>query len=282
MPKVITNSELSDFMQCHLKWKFSYRDKLTPIQKNVKLRTGGAQHLVIEQTLNTGTFDEVAFLKEFWRDFDIAVVKTQEQKDEEAIQLAYAKKVSAEIKEIYKDAKILWTEKQMSAIIPGTDLKFKTKMDAGVLINGKKWYVEHKTTSAYNSAYLYNLQINAQPTGYLWMLNRKEKIDPFVGILYNLMVKPNANLKDKIAWIDKNKLVRVEYIMRSEQDIKQWLKMMRAFYADFKKPRIYRNPDTQNCSWKCSFNSLCVEDTPEARRAYRIKKSKYEHYQKRG
>lgn len=274
--KTITNSELSDFLQCRLKWKFAYKDKLAPLQKDQKLRLGSAIHLAIADCLEGKEFSSDRFKNEYFKDYVGEV--TEEQFDELDVWLYYAQKVYSEMREIYKDVKVLFVEKKLEYRIPRTKTKYLCKIDAGIENTNGKWILEHKTTSAYNSDYLFNLQINAQPTGYLWCL-QKNSLDKYNGILYNIVLKFNKLLKNKKAWIDKNKLVHTEFITRNKTDVKLWLKMMRDIAYEFKRLKIYRSPSL-DCRWKCAFKSLCIEDTDIGRLQFRKKRTKYEQYEK--
>lgn len=276
----ISNSELSSFCQCRLKWWFEYKQMLTPKVKNVKLRVGNGVHDTIANTLQGKEFSADNFKKELWKECIVSGEQpTDEQKQEELVWLKYAEKVSAEIKEEYKNDTVLFTEMQGKTVIPGAKLVYWYKIDGGVIKNNANWIIENKTTASFNNDFLFNLQINNQPTGYLWAANKKEQ-EKYVGILYNILVKPPAQLKDKIAWIEKNKLLHVEFITRSQDDINEWLDMMKHVAKDTKNSGIYRTPE-QHCSWMCSYKSLCLTDSKEQRELlYRKKRQKYEQYEK--
>ena len=273
--KTITNSELSDFLQCRLKWKFAYKDKLAPLQKDQKLRLGSAIHLAIADCLEGKEFSSDRFKNEYFKDYVGEV--TEEQFDELDVWLYYAQKVYSEMREIYKDVKVLFVEKKLEYRIPRTKTKYLCKIDAGIENTNGKWILEHKTTSAYNSDYLFNLQINTQPTGYLWCL-QKNSLDKYNGILYNIVLKFNKLLKNKKAWIDKNKLVHTEFITRNKTDVKLWLKMMRDIAYEFKRLKIYRSPSL-DCRWKCPFKSLCISENIVEHPGFRKKTVKYEQYE---
>ena len=275
----ISNSELTSFLTCRLKWKYCYKDLLAPLQNDEKLRIGSAVHVAIADWFTNKEVNFDNFKTEYFKDFRPENI-TEDLISEYSVWVYFVEKLARELEEMYKDTKVLFTEKEMNACIPRTGFRYFCKIDGGVLINNTRFIMEHKTASSFDSDYLFNLQINNQPTGYLWCANRLEKsLDKYVGIVYNIILKPPKIVKDKFAWIDKKQLLHREIIMRNKNDISLWLKTMRYVFNDMSRAKIYKSP-SPTCSWSCPYKRLCIEDNESTRLSYRKKSQKYEQYRR--
>jgi hypothetical protein len=178
-------------------------------------------------------------------------------------------------------------------------------------IHGNLFLLEHKTAASIDNKYISKLDLDDQVNNYIWGATQAGY--PVKGVIYNVLAKwvPHAPalLKSGKLSTDKrqkttpelyrqaiaaNKLNVDDYADMLEhldaQEDKTFLRLKvyrndaeidrigRELYLtarDMAKPSIYRNPGA--CErYGCVVRSVCLVDSEDTRRDFRIKKSKHE------
>ncbi|KKM73035.1 hypothetical protein LCGC14_1414490 [marine sediment metagenome] len=188
---------------------------------------------------------------------------------------------------------------------------FAGKIDGIVKLDGELWLLEHKTAASIDNKYITSLDLDDQVNTYLWAA--RELGYDIKGVIYNVLAKwapkPPKLLKngklstDKrqktthdlfFAAITKHNLLPVDYtdmlihleaqedttfyrekVYRNDAEFDRIGRELYAVSRDMAKPQMFRNPGACRLQG-CSFRSICLEDTPEARLNFRIKEAKHE------
>ncbi|MEW6557193.1 MAG: PD-(D/E)XK nuclease family protein [Elusimicrobiota bacterium] len=278
MKVIITNSQIELFKECRLKYKFAYLDLLTPKVPSSKLFLGAGIHEGLkayysnQKDLDTAKKSFANYVNTQIKDIENQIELTDEQLEE----ITQANKLGLSMLEEYDkfakvqdDFEIVFPEKEflVPVITPfghkSTKFMFAGKVDGLVKKNNAYWLMEHKTTSSVSSGYLSNLVLDEQVTAYIWALQKQENIE-IVGCIYNIIRKQLPSPKVK------NPIVYREQVYRSQKDIADFQTQLHRICLEISHPAIYRHP-TDDCSWKCAYRTLCIEDTDEARMQFRIK-----------
>ncbi len=176
---------------------------------------------------------------------------------------------------------------------------------------GNMFILEHKTAGSIDSKYIANLDLDDQINAYIWAL--AELGYPIKGVVYNVLAKwiphppeliksgkLSTNKKQRTTFdlymkaIEENGLAASDYtemldmlqvkgdktflrlkVYRNKTEIERIGHELYQAARDMAKPSIYRNPGACKLNG-CSVRSLCIEDGPEARMNFRIKKARHE------
>lgn len=274
MKDILTFSERTAFLECRKKWFFRYREGLTLRRKNIKLRVGSAIHYGFDQWMQAKSDNEIRegffkLLSEGFKDEDW----TPEFKDDSNFWWRLFTVARDEFKSKVQCIPVC-TEQEFCIPIPHRRMSYAGKIDAIIEMDGNRWMVEHKTKAAIKETDLFEMQVDEQITGYMWALSKMEKDIP-VGCIYNVIRKPNAKVKFKEKWLDKQiaagGITLQEIVFRNEKEIADFELMLTNFVPDIRDPAICRRISME-CGWKCSYKSLCIEDTEAARSVYEIRR----------
>lgn len=180
-----TQSSINTFQTCELKWRHRYRDGVSPIVESDALTFGTIWHEVMEGLL-------LGVLKK-WAGPE-AVINRAPLNDENK------DKLTAMVKAYDERWADTWTtcsvEEVFTHEIDG--MRFSGKYDAIVEQNGKRWVVEHKTTSLSleeDSGYWAKLFTDWQVQ--LYYLAARAQYENVAGVIYDVVRKPALRLGKK-------------------------------------------------------------------------------------
>lgn len=235
-----SNTRLSTFKRCRLKYHWQYVDK-QPTIEGVALVRGRAAHLAMATYYKGGTIKEA--LAAAWKEYDPFTDEGIKKMGElENILSRYFRWAATSDR-----WKILEVEKTI-------EVKFGSHKLMGIwdlLVNiGRDTYiVDHKFQKSHSFA---NLEVDPQVTHYLALARLLGiKVD---GLLYNIVNLENGETKTialrKI--VSRQKIFIDAYLKSLEPQIKEIKK------AEKGKLPIYQNW-TRDCCWDCNYYRQCID-----------------------
>ena len=183
---------------------------------------------------------------------------------------------------------------------------YKFRLDQLVKRKDQLWIHEFKTALMIDKNYISNLMLDEQMSRYIWAMEKhlNKKIE---GVIYSVLrkkipVKPeilkkgglslrkdidttydiylNA-IKEKNLEIDPyrqmlailhnkgNTFVMREMVLRNQREKNECEERLYTLCKTLNTDApVYKCPD-RDCTWKCDYRSLCIEDTPEARSLFK-------------
>lgn len=280
----VSASKKACWNECFKKYFFRYIEGLRPKKISSALRSGSAIHAGIEHLLQN--------IGKPWNQDDIFEVMTKGflrdgaiLSDEDMIELMKA--IEAVESWFHHDPLGVLDPKPNIALVR-TEGEFCVSVgyarravgfyDALIEINHELWLIEHKTTSRLDAKYYQNLLRDEQASMYIYAA-RKEGFE-VQGVLYNIIQKPSLRLKKNETseefikrireWYGEENRFKVHRVLRNSNQMAEFERDLVATMADMRRVErsgnFYRSPSVCNSSYfGCEFESICLEDTPEAR-----------------
>ena len=285
----LDNSKRSQFVTCPRKYYYSYERNLRPNQGSTALRYGITWHAGMEGFYNYikkngwvrdgGAFEAaVKAAKDSWEE----ISSKQTFYDDYRTLENYVQSLIAYIAHFYYDEgmlKIVETERSFKLsmklspseklafpLIAQEGLAFTGRIDAEVLLDGRLWQLEQKTTGQALSVQKQRLHRNPQLMGYAYAgerLNPEEPPDGSLVVLHHLSAR-----KSKVTGEYGKLKIEFERIPQiyTDGDFASW----RSSFLDTAE-RILRNEERNlwvmqqdNCYayGRCSYAPLCEQNTP--------------------
>lgn len=296
----VSASKLACWKECKRKYFFRYIENLRPQKTGTALRVGSAVHAGIEYLLqNIGKpwdRDKVfeSMILGFTEGINLISDVVSYIPPEDMIELMKA--VEAVESWFHYDPLGVLDPKPNIALIR-TEGEFCVNAgyarraigfyDALIEINHELWLIEHKTTSRLDAKYFQNLLRDEQASMYIYAA-RKEGFE-VQGVLYNIIQKPLLRLRKNEISEDFIKRIREWYaeenrfvphrVLRNSNQMAEFERDLVATMADMRRAErsgnFYRSPSVCKGSFfGCEFESICLEDTPEAREGLFTERSK--------
>lgn len=282
--ETLSYSRISTYLQCRLKYKFRYVEKLSPKVKSPKLSLGSIIHEALEQFYNgyIKTKEQfLAYYDNWWKtqeaeieekfpDFSLdekLIKKKDKAKDIGRIMLdGYWDRYAIDDKKFYK---ILLAEKEFIIPIrnPKTNYRsryfdFKLKIDG--LFREKRndnlWLFETKTAKSWDEDVNF-LQRDDQMLLYLLGLQTvlKKKL---AGTLYNVLIKGKPSNRRKSPLFYRNK------VYRGKLEIDAMKQQIWDLSEEIHKNKLYPRNIGLHCMWMCPYESLCNLEAEELKEAF--------------
>lgn len=236
-----SNTRLTTFKRCRLKYHWQYVDKSNTSSEGLALRRGRAAHIAMAQFYSGQPVKQA--IRAAWNEYDPFDAETMRKMEElDAIltrYFAWAKvndrwKVLA----IERSVEVSWNKRKLMGI-----------WDLLVKKSGKIFIVDHKFQKSHSFS---NLEVDPQVTHYL-ALAKLMGIEVH-GLIYNIV---NLELGDTKTIALREIVGRQDYFIQSyleslEPQIKEIEK------AEKNKLSIYPNW-TRDCCWDCQYYRRCID-----------------------
>ncbi len=190
-------------------------------------------------------------------------------------------------------------------------------LDQLIRRNGQLWIHEFKTAETIDNNYLSNLILDEQMSRYQWATEKMFK-EPVAGAMYTILRKkiPNVpeilkkggltqrkdidtiyeiyfdaiqrnglNPQDYAEILDilkakGNTFIHREMVLRNEKEKKECEQRLYTLCKVINTDApLYKCP-SRDCTWKCDFRGLCIEDSKELRSTYQIRESYHPEHAK--
>jgi hypothetical protein len=282
----ITHSERQAFLSCQLKHHFAYEERLSAVRKAPALWIGTYVHLGLD-AYYSGKVDFLA-LTEAAIDADIQKAKEDYPamwpEDEEKLEgskvlvLAMLEGWPGFLAEhdLDQEFEIVATELEFELRLPTPNggkshCIFRGKVDgiARHLPTGNLFLVEHKTAKQVGDSYIEQLQRDPQVPAYMAGVRECHGYET-IGCIYNILRQqmPGPRVKAPLYYR--------EWVWRSEREIQEQIQWLYHTYRAISKPRHISIPNRSPMTCpSCSYKTICLEDTPEARTHFTVKDRKH-------
>ena len=297
MGKAIRGSEVNDFLRCRTRWDYAWQQNLKPKTPNDKLFFGTLFHKYLEEWYkNHSQAQALTAMKKLFDETDTSGM--EQVVIDELWDLAFnvAENYFAKWAKDDNKMEVLATELEFS--FPITKDRWYTGTIDLVLKDqhGQVWFMDHKTTSSMDS-YEKRADMDRQISRYWWALQQlgydvhgfiyniilkdvpepptvlksgklsQNKAQKTTYELYtNAVLQNGESLSDyeeilqhlKAQETDNgNRFFRRAKVQRLPSEIDNSIIELIEVAKDMEGARIYRNI-TKDCSWDCSFQSICV------------------------
>lgn len=242
-PVAYSNTRLSTFKRCRLKYHWQYVDKNSGEQQTSRaLRRGAAAHLAMAAYYR-GKEPKQA-IGEAWESYRAASPQgLQHMLDLDVILDRYFRWAS--INDIWQ---VQMVEETIETEYNG--IKLMGIWDLLVRKNGQLWIVDHKFQKSHSFA---NLEVDPQVSHYI-SLARLVGI-PVAGLIYNIINLETGDTKN-IAF--RQQIGRTDYFIQTYLDsLAPQVKEMKK--ADRRSLPVYQNW-TRDCCWDCQFYRRCIDE----------------------
>lgn len=240
-PISYSNTRLSMFKRCRLKYYWNYIDK-QPQKEGPALRRGRAAHAALAAWYGGATFEQA--IETAWDDFSPHSPQMEDRMQElDAILTRYLKWSKAndrwKVLEIETTVEAMWKRKRLMGI-----------WDLLVDLRGKKFIVDHKFQKSHQFSHL---EVDTQVSHYLALAYLKG-VDVH-GVIYNIVNLEKGDVKEVCL---RQSVGRTKHFIRAYLDnLLPQIKEMRSL--DRGKLPVYPNW-TKDCCWDCGFYKNCVEN----------------------
>lgn len=236
-----SNTRLTTFKRCRLKYHWQYVDKIESKQANA-LRRGAAAHLAMASYYN-GKDPKVA-VADAWEAYSVtspAAYKRMEELDLILTRYFNWARINDgwQVLEVEKTVEVEYNGHKLMGI-----------WDLLVKKNGRMWLVDHKFQKSHSFA---NLEVDPQVTHYLALARLLGyKVD---GLIYNI-INLETGKTDKIAL--RQQTGRADYFLKIYLDsLDSQIREIKK--ADRRTLPLYPNW-TKDCCWDCQFYRRCIDE----------------------
>ncbi len=252
-----SNSKMQCWLHCHLQYKYSYIDCLTPKSKAAALQIGDVTHKLLD-LWNQGklTSEHLSTLEEIVQDL------YPFNEGDESLQIAReaAKLVVGYIKQYEKDPlKIISSEVHIQ--VERENYSIYGRLDGLARTEDKRlWRLEYKTARKMDSYYLDGLKAGLQGAIYDFLIeeNFKEKLS---GTIYSMLIKTQVpQFPRAFAPINRPAIKRMHCTLNG-------------VYRDLQKGDFYPSSQCLSYGRACDYKLLCDSDSAETREAFFVVKS---------
>lgn len=265
--------------QCPMKYKFSYIDKLEPIDVSPALSLGKVIHDAFE--LFYRGKDRPTCLKYITEVYDVQQSKAGPE-NEEKIYLGKCTALGmfANYPNNLMEFSEISPEVAFSVSLDAHNF-FKGRVDGIVTQNGKLWIREVKTTGLSMRQFEGRASVSYQSTGYLYGV-QKTLGKLIMGVMYDILRKPALRKRvdetkemfgQRIMDFYANKknhkyLFRRHYAYRTPDDIARFeqdlIYLSREMWHRVQTGKFYRNTDScWSFNNECHFRKICFADEPD-------------------
>jgi len=277
MVRVLSASRIRCFKECRKKYWFQYIENLEPVSKPKPLALGKAVHTGQEMIDRGKSMEEakaaIMLQYEDWPAEDVGILPGHAM----AIVKGYSEFAPI-------DWKVLDMETRFE-VNAGYGRRLMGYFDGIIERNGRIYILERKTAARVDEKYLNNLLWDEQASIYAYAA--KELGLNIDGILYDIIQKASIRLKKNETeeeyierleeWYrDPSRYTR-HIVSRNNEQIESLISDVRDVALDMtvaeREGRFYRNPSACKIMG-CQFQSVCLEDTPEARTEFKEKEFK--------
>lgn len=280
----ITYTQTSYFKSCPAKYKFRYVDQLIPRKKDSTLLRGSVVHTAFEKYFNGSTKSEIIGYIQKTYDDAIAEATVEDEED-----LIVSKYTSLGMFDFYP-----FGEMEFQKVFPEEEFDVKIdalkgvrlygKVDGRVLVRGKWWVREVKTTSSLFTQAEQRAGVSYQGAGYIYGIQKKIG-DVVVGLLFDFILssrlrkrstenakeygeriyedyKNHKNHTETGLPLRESRLYRRYYSYRSPYQIQEFekdlIKVARHMRDAIRKNDFVRNPDSCYFYGKeCPYLKIC-------------------------
>jgi CRISPR/Cas system-associated exonuclease Cas4 (RecB family) len=194
--RIETNSSMACFMACPRKYFYRYELMLTQLDEAKPLRIGRIVHDAISKYLfGMGSVEVEKIILDSFRDGQAELIDPSILSDDENISISCFRRY---VEAFGVDANVIEVEKEfrMDVVHPfemdTLETKVAGKIDGLMVVNGKKWIIEHKTVSSISDSYVVGLTMHPQALTYL------TAFPGAVGVAFNLIKKIEIPEKPKL------------------------------------------------------------------------------------
>lgn len=282
----VTQSEITTFKNCRMKWYLNYVKLLTPLNPAPALEDGTVFHEALDlHYVGTPLLEIGKFIQESYRKLmtEINVPLTPEliekydarRKVMQAMVLGYILN--------YGDDKDNWeiiaTEEEFDVVVssqkPRIKFRHKGKRDLKVIEGASLFVVEHKSTATLASSYIDQYEMNQQLITYLWSDWKENGSDRAEGIILNACLKSKLRQKQSETPEEYLKRVTDAYtddpkkhffretfrmsIEKFERFERSLVRVVRQMKQAIKQPNlnVYKNESHCHTYGKCPYLSIC-------------------------
>lgn len=192
-----TQSEITTFDVCPVKWYYHYNLLLSGGDANIDFAIGTAWHKIMAGIYTPESGED-------WREVKCQYEEGAEKNQEhealleqwDKILQVYAERYIIKYKDEIANLQVLGVEQEIDVTIPwkGTEIRLRGVVDLRGKLLGKMMLFDHKTTSGLNSALMRGWEYRFQFMFYLW-LARQVLSDMPDRLIINVMVKPTIRIK---------------------------------------------------------------------------------------
>lgn len=238
-----SNTRLTTFKRCRLKYHWQYVAKGTEPQKHARaLRRGAAAHLAMAAYYRGKSPKEA--ISEAWEDYRPATPKS----------LNYMLELDTILARYFAWAAVndLWQVQLVEETIETEykGIKLMGIWDLMVKKNGRLWIVDHKFQKSHSFS---NLEVDPQVTHYIALARLKGiRVE---GVIYNIINLETGETKN-IAF--RQQTGRSDYFVQS------YLDSLIPQIKEIKKAQRHTLPIyptwTKDCCWDCQFYRRCIDE----------------------
>lgn len=293
----IRGTEVGDFLRCRTKWNYAWNEKLRAKTPNDKLFFGQLFHKYVEVLYKeqsiTSAYNAMC---NYYMSTDTSGMEQTDIDELWSLATIVTANYVTQWWSVDKNYEVLATELQFA--IPLTDtLTYTGTIDLVVRDrDGKVWFFDHKTTSNIES-YVQRADMDRQISRYWWALQQlgydvhgfiynialkeyprppevlksgglsKNKSQKTSYAMYLQALQENdLNPNEYVDMLDHLKAQETRYgnrffrrveVFRNQSEIDNAIDELIAVSSDMDNAKVYRNI-TKDCSWDCSFQSVCV------------------------
>ena len=245
-------SKITTWLHCHLRWKYSYIDRLVPKKKGAALQIGDITHKLLD------LWNKGELKAEHLRDLESYVQTLYPSNEgEESIDIAReaARLVVGYIRQYEDDPlKVVSSEVHIQQEMP--DYYLYARVDGlARTADNRLWRLEYKTAKRMDSFYLNGLKASLQGAIYDYVIEEtfKEKLS---GTIYSMLIKTNVpQFPRAFSPVSRPRIARMH-------------ETCQGVLRDIQRGDFYPSSACFNYGRDCDFKVLCDSDSQENREAF--------------